>query len=76
VAPPEVMPDNNLIEQDHRCVKQRIAVMLGFKKLRHAATAIAGIELMHRIGKGQFRLRRLGVPVRAVPDVCNIVLGA
>ncbi len=67
---------NNLIEQDHRCVKQRIAVMLGFKKFRHAATAIAGIELMHRIGKGQFGLRRLGVPGRAVPDVWNIVLGA
>ncbi len=67
---------NNLIEQDHRCVKQRIAVMLGFKKCRHAATTIAGIELMHRIGKGQFGLRRLGVPGRAVPDVWNIVLGA
>ncbi len=40
---------NNLIEQDHRSVKQRIAVMLGFKRFRCAATTIAGIELMHRI---------------------------
>ena len=38
---------NNLIEQDHRGVKQRIAVMLGFKAgFRHAAITIAGIELM------------------------------
>ena len=43
---------NNLIEQDHRGVKQRIAVMLGFKGFRHAAITIAGIELMHRIRKG------------------------
>jgi transposase-like protein len=34
---------NNLIEQDHRGVKQRIAVMLGFKEFRNAAIAIAGI---------------------------------
>jgi transposase-like protein len=26
---------NNLIEQDHRGVKQRIAVMLGFKEFRN-----------------------------------------
>jgi hypothetical protein len=35
----------------------RIAVMLGFK-FRHAAITIAGIELMHRIRKGQFGLRQ------------------
>jgi transposase-like protein len=33
-------------------VKQRIAVMLGFKWSRNAAITIAGIELMHRIRKG------------------------
>jgi hypothetical protein len=43
--------------------KQRIAVMLGFKGFRNAATTIAGIELLHRIRKAQFRLRRLGVPL-------------
>src|SRR5258705_5247346 len=32
---------NNLIEQDHRGVKQRIAVMLGFKAFRNAAITIA-----------------------------------
>ena len=47
---------NNLIEQDHRSVKQRVAVMLGFKPFRNAEITIAGIELMHRIRKGQFGL--------------------
>ena len=67
---------NNLIEQDHRSIKQRIAVMLGFKQFRHAAITIAGIELMHRIRKGQFGLRRLGVRGRAAPALWNAVLGA
>src|SRR5205807_6211154 len=58
---------NNLIEQDHRGVKQRIAVMLGFKDFRNAAITIAGIELMHRIRKRQFGLGRLGVQGRAAP---------
>ena len=43
---------NNLIEQDHRGVKQRIAVMLGFKVFRNAAITIAGIEFLQRIRKG------------------------
>ena len=67
---------NNLIEQDHRGVKQRIAVMLGFKGFRNAAITIAGIELLHRIRKGQFRLGRLGVQDRAAPAVWNAVLQA
>jgi len=66
---------NNLIEQDHRGVK-RIAVMLGFKDFRHAAITIAGIELMHCIRKGQFRLGRLGAQGRTAPAVWNVVIGA
>jgi DDE domain len=46
---------NSLIEQDHRSIKQRVAVMLGFKKFRDTAIMIAGIELMHRIRKGTVR---------------------
>ncbi len=45
---------NNLIEQDHRRVKQRIYPMLGFKRFRNAAITISGIELAHKIRKGQF----------------------
>ena len=65
---------NNLIEQDHRVVKQRIVVMLGFKEFTNAAITIAGIELLHRIRKGQFRLGRLGVQGRASLAVWNAVL--
>jgi transposase-like protein len=51
---------NNLIEQDHRSVKQRVAVMLGFKQIR----------------KGQFDLRRLGVQSGSAPGIWNAILGA
>ena len=67
---------NNLIEQDHRSVKQRIAVMLGFKQFRNAAITIAGIELMHRIRKGQFGLRRCDIQGNAAPEIWNAILGA
>ena len=66
---------NNLIEQDHPGVKQRIGPMLGFKQFRNAAITIAGIEMMHRIRKGQFALGRLGVQGRVAPAVWNAVLG-
>ena len=65
---------NNLIEQDHRGVKQQIATMLGFKGFATAAITIAGIELMHRIRKGQFGLGRLAVQGRLAPAVWNAVL--
>lgn len=56
------MPVNNMIEQDHRGGKSRIKPMLGFKVFdRAAAVTIAGIELLHRIRKGQFNLGRLRV---------------
>ena len=67
---------NNVIEQDHRGVKQRIAVMLGFKGFSNAAITITGIELLHRIRKGQFKLRGLGVQDQAAPAVWNAVLRA
>lgn len=65
---------NNLIEQDHRSVKQRIAVMLGFKRFRSAAITIAGIELMHRIRKNQFKLPRQGLQGGTAPAVWKAVL--
>lgn len=49
---------NNLIEQDHRSIKSRVKVMLGFKRFRNAAVTISGIELMHRIRKAQFNLTK------------------
>jgi transposase-like protein len=64
---------NNLIEQDQRGVKQRIAVMSGFKCYRHDGIAIGGIELMRCIRKGQFWL---GAQGRTAPAVWNAVIGA
>jgi transposase-like protein len=70
------MPDNNLIEQDHRGVKLRIGQMLGFKRFRTAAITIAGIELLRRIHKGQFDLGKLRLKDRSTPAVWNAVLAA
>ena len=61
------MPDNNLIEQDHRSIKLRLGPMLGFKRFRNASITIAGIELVHRIRKGQFALKRLRVRGKTAP---------
>ena len=47
---------NNLIEQDHRAIKQRCAPMLGLKTAGSAVITLNGIELAHRIRKGQFHL--------------------
>ncbi len=59
------MPDNNLVEQDHRSIKLRLGPMLGLKRFRCASITIAGIELMHRIRKGQF------LPIRFVANTMN-----
>ena len=62
---------NNLIDQDHRNIKSRTNVMLGFKRFRCAKTTISGIELMHRTRKGQFNLRTLGLKDTTAPAVWN-----
>jgi transposase-like protein len=67
---------NNVIEQDHRGVKQRIAVMLGFKGFQHAAITIGGIELMHRIRKGQSGPHLLAVQGRTASALWDAVLRA
>ena len=65
---------NNLIEQEHRNIKSRTNVMLGFKRFRSAATTISGIELMHRIRKGQFDFSSLRLNETAAPAIWNSVL--
>lgn len=67
---------NNLIEQDHRNIKSRLGPMLGLKSLTPAATTIRGIELMHRIRKGQFDLRDLATQGRTTPEIWAAVLAA
>ena len=65
---------NSVIEQDHRHIKSRTNVMLGFKRLRSAATTISGIELTHRIRKGQFGLTELDLEETTAPALWNAVL--
>jgi transposase-like protein len=46
---------NNIIEQDHRFIKKRIAASLGFRSAGGAWRTIGGYEAMHLIRKGQIR---------------------
>ena len=65
---------NNLIEQDHRRVKQRVRPMLGFKDFKHASTTITGIELIHQIKKDQFDISTLCPARTRTPQVWEAVL--
>ena len=49
--------------------------MLGFKRFKNAAITIAGIELMHRIRKGQFNLAAR-LKEATAPAVWTAVLSA
>jgi transposase-like protein len=46
---------NNIIEQDHRFIKKRIAASLWFRSAEGALRTIKGYEAMHLIRKGQIR---------------------
>ena len=67
---------NNLIEQDHRRVKQRIRPMLGFKRFENAVVTISGIELAEKIKKGQFKTGKLGSPKAGMSELWNAALAA
>ncbi len=67
---------NNLIEQDHRRVKQRVRPMLGFKDFAHASITIMGIELVHQIRKQQFDISLLCPAHARIPQVWEAVLAA
>ena len=44
---------NNIVEQDHRAVKQVTRPILGFKAFHTARRTLVGIELMHMLKKKQ-----------------------
>ncbi|WP_243526916.1 IS6 family transposase [Bacillus pseudomycoides] len=44
---------NNIVEQDHRFIKKRVRLMLGFKSFRTATYILSGIEEMHMMKKKQ-----------------------
>lgn len=67
---------NNLIEQDHRRVKQRLRPMLGLKSFRTATVVIGGIELAEKIKKGQFKIGKLGGRMATMPEIWQAALAA
>jgi transposase-like protein len=67
---------NNVVEQDHRRIKQRIRPMLGFKRFETAAVTIRGIELAAKIKKDQFNLRPLTGKPATAPELWAAVLAA
>jgi len=67
---------NNLVEQDHRRVKQRYYPMLGFKSFSNAAVTLSGIELAQKIRKGQFNTSSISQAGAVVPQVWEAVLAA
>jgi transposase-like protein len=64
------------MEQDHRRVKQRVYPMLGFKKFENAAVSISGIEVAHKIKKGQFDTSELRVEEVRSGELWQAVLAA
>ncbi|HZL09136.1 MAG TPA: IS6 family transposase [Prolixibacteraceae bacterium] len=46
---------NNIVEQDHRNVKRRIAINTGFKDFESAQRTLAGIEIVNIIRKNQIK---------------------
>jgi transposase-like protein len=67
---------NNVVEQDHRRIKQRIRPMLGFKRFETAAVTIRGIELAEKIKKQQFNLKPLTGKATTAPAILAAVLAA
>jgi transposase-like protein len=46
---------NNIVEQDHRTVKRRTRLAMGYGSFRTAWRTLQGIETMHMINKGRVR---------------------
>jgi transposase-like protein len=67
---------NNVVEQDHRRIKQRIGPMLGFKRFETASITISGIELADKIRKHQFKTGKLPGRPGTAPDIRAAVLAA
>ena len=67
---------DDLVEQDHRRIKQRLRPMLGFKRFDHAAVTIGGIELAEKIKKGQFKTGDLGIRISTMSELWNAALAA
>ncbi len=67
---------NNIIEQDHRHVKQRLGPMLGLKSFATAAVVIGGLELAGEIKKHQCRVGKLTGQLKTMPAIWPAVIAA
>jgi MFS family permease len=67
---------NNIVEQDHRRIKQRVRPMLGFKRFDTAAVTITGIELAEKIKKDQFKIGKLPGRPATTPEIWAALLAA
>jgi transposase-like protein len=67
---------NNVVEQDHRRIKQRLRPMLGLKRFETAAVTIRGIELAEKIKKEQFNLKPLTGKAVTARELWAAVLAA
>ena len=65
---------NNMIEQDHRKVKQRCYPMLGFKTFGNVDVTLSGIELANKIKKGKFDTSEITGPGAIILQVWELVL--
>jgi hypothetical protein len=50
---------NNIIEQDHRFIKNITKPIMGFKAFHSASATLTGIGTAHKISKGQFANNQL-----------------
>ena len=64
---------NNIVEQDHRFIKKRIAASLWFRSVEGALQTVAGYEAMHAIRKGQIRWLPKGDVVGQVQFIHRIL---
>lgn len=52
---------NNIVEQDHPIIKNRIRSMLELKSFDTAISILSGVEAMHMIKKEQINLRNQSI---------------
>lgn len=65
---------NNIIEQDHRFIKRKVKLKLGFGNFETAEKTICGIETMHMIRKGQVEeIQRVLSEVEFINKIMGIV---
>jgi transposase-like protein len=60
---------NNIVEQDHRRVKQQVRAMLGFQRFDTATITIRGIELAEKIKNSQFKTGKLATRSATAPEI-------